>query len=210
MPCGMVVALSNADKYLLAFAKFLIKHWLTLVNTMVLVFILPIVLYPLFMAAGSPLMESIAGIILTIYHTTCHQLPDRSLFVLGYQMAVCSRCFAIYTAFLIGGILFYFIRKRLKPWDIKLYILLCVPMAIDGLAQLLGVPIPRGYDAGGLVWTVLSNNEIRVVTGAIFGLASALFALPYMQQVFEMEEEEQKEREKRRLVEVHDVPDTIK
>ncbi len=194
---------SGADKYLLMCARFIVKHWLTMVNVAVFIFIVPIILYPLLMSTGSPLSESIAGIIMAAYHTTCHQLPDRSLFVFGYPMAVCSRCFAIYAAFLLGGILFYFLRNRLKPWDIKLYILLCVPMAIDGFAQLFGVPIPRGIDAGGLVWTTLSNNEIRVVTGAIFGLASALFALPYMQQIFEMEEEDQKEQEKRKLAEAH-------
>lgn len=199
----MVMTMSSADKYLLMCARFLVKHWLALVNLAVFIFIVPILLYPLLMSTGSQLLESVAGAILLAYHATCHQLPDRSLFIFGYQMAVCSRCFAIYVSFLLGGILFYFLRKRLKPWDIKLYILFCVPMAIDGFAQLFGVPIPRSIDASGLVWTTLSNNEMRVITGAIFGLASALFALPYMQQIFDMEEEDRKEREKPQPPETH-------
>ena len=195
--------MSGVDKYLLIVARFIVKHWLTLVNVAVLVFILPILLYPLFMSTGSPTLTSIAAAIKFAYHATCHQLPERSLFIFGYQMAVCARCFAIYAAFLAGGILFYFLRNKLKPWDIKLYIILCIPMAIDGFAQLFLVPIPRGFDANGLVWSTLSNNGIRVITGAIFGLASALFTLPYMQEIFEMEEEDQKEKENKLLVEAH-------
>ena len=195
--------MSGFDKYLLIFARFLVKHWLTLVNVAVFIFIVPILLYPLLMSTGSPFLESVASAILFAYHATCHQLPERSLFIFGYKMAVCSRCFAIYTAFLAGGLLFYFLRNRLKPWDIKLYIILCIPMAIDGFAQLFGVPIPRGFDANGLVWSTLSNNGLRVITGAIFGLASALFTLPYMQEIFEMEEQDQKERASKKLPEAH-------
>jgi uncharacterized membrane protein len=195
--------MSSVDKYLLILARFVVKHWLALVNVAMVIFILPILLAPYFMSTGSPILVSIANSIMFAYHATCHQLPERSLFIFGHEMAVCSRCFAIYTSFLAGCILFYFLRNRLKPWDIKLYIILCIPMAIDGFAQLFGVPIPRGFDTNGLVWSTLSNNGLRIITGAIFGFASALFTLPYMQEIFEMEEEERKEREKKQLAEVH-------
>ncbi len=116
------------------------------------------------------------------------------MFIFGYEMAVCSRCFAIYTSFLAGSILFYFIRTKLKTFHIAFYILFCIPMAIDGFAQLFGVPIPRGIGPDmQLIWTTLSNNGLRVITGAIFGLGSALFVLPYMQLIFEIENESQKE-----------------
>lgn len=195
--------MSGVDKYLLISARFIVKHWLTLVNVAVIIFILPILLAPFFKSTGSPILLSIANAIMFAYHATCHQLPERSLFIFGYEMAVCARCFAIYVSFLAGGLLFYFLKDRVKPWDIKLYIILCIPMAIDGFAQLFGVPIPRGFDANGLVWSTLSNNGMRLITGAIFGLSSALFTLPYMQEIFEMEEEEHKEREKKQLVEAH-------
>jgi uncharacterized membrane protein len=135
---------------------------------------------------------AIAGAFMTAYHPTCHQIPERSLFIFGHQMTVCSRCFAIYVSFLAGGLLFYFIKNRLKPFHIFYFVLLCMPMAIDGTAQLFGVPLPR-FDGMQLIWTTLSTNEIRVVTGAIFGLGSALFVMPYMQQILEMEIEDERQ-----------------
>ncbi|BAI62763.1 conserved hypothetical protein [Methanocella paludicola SANAE] len=181
--------MSTIDRYLLASASFVVRHWLTIMNVLLFLFIVPIVLAPYLYSTGNPLMVQVAGLIMAAYHVTCHQLPDRSLFVFGYEMAVCSRCFAIYAAFLVGGLAFYFLRTWLKPFHIFYYVLLCVPMAIDGTAQLFGIPIPRGVGPGfELVWTTLSNNEIRVITGAIFGLGSALFVLPYVQHIIESED----------------------
>lgn len=186
--------MSSYDRYLIAIGSFVVGHWLTIVNVLLFLFVAPIVLYPIFMASGNATLAGIAGLILTLYHPTCHQIPDRCLFVLGYQMAVCSRCFAIYAAFLAGGLLFYFIRNRLKPLHFAYFILACVPMGIDGTAQLFGIPFPRGIGPGfELVWTTLSTNEFRVVTGAIFGLGSALFVLPYIQHVITSEDEYRKE-----------------
>lgn len=161
-------------------AGFIVNHWLLLVNLVVLAFILPIVLYPVMMSTGNSVLMDIAGWMLAAYHATCHQLPERSLFISGYKMAVCSRCFAIYVAFLFGGIAFNFFRKKLKPWDLKYYVLFCIPMALDGFTQLFGFRE--------------STNELRILTGVIFGLGSALYVLPYMQAIFETEEVELKIR----------------
>src|SRR5512136_733535 len=102
--------------------EFVVTHWLTIVNLLVFLFILPIVLYPLFMATGVPLLQDTAGAIKFLYHFICHQRPRRSLFVLGYQMAVDARSFALYVAFLAGGIAFGRARK-LKPMSLWLYAL---------------------------------------------------------------------------------------
>ncbi len=183
--------MNSLDRYLLASAAFVVRHWLTVMNVLLFLFIVPIVLAPFLYSIG---VTQLAGMIMAAYHVTCHQLPDRSLFVFGYEMAVCSRCFAIYAGFLAGGLAFYFLRNRLKPFHIFYYILLCVPMAIDGTAQLFGIPIPRGIGPGfELIWTTLSNNELRVITGAIFGLGSALFVLPYVQHIIESGDEPKKE-----------------
>src|SRR5512146_3015796 len=186
--------MSTIDRYLLASASFVVRHWLTIMNVLLFLCIVPIVLAPYLYSTGNPLMVQVAGLIMAAYHVTCHQLPDRSLFVCGYEMAVCSRCLAIYAAFLVGGLAFNFLRTRLKPFHSFYYVLLCVPMAIDGTAQLFGIPIPRGVGPGfELVWTTLSNNEIRVITGAIFGLGSALFVLPDVQHIIESEDGPKKE-----------------
>ncbi|WP_148266605.1 DUF2085 domain-containing protein [Methanocella arvoryzae] len=175
----------KAEDKIVDFVMVLAKHWLLILTALVLLFVIPIVGYPYLMATGNPILQSIAHIIFVLYTITCHQLPERSLFLFGYQMTVCSRCFAIYAAFLAGCISFAFIRKRLKIWSLKYFVILCIPMAIDGFAQLFGVPLPRGIGPGfELIWMVESTSEWRIVTGAIFGLASALYVLPYLEEIF--------------------------
>jgi uncharacterized membrane protein len=182
--------MSTYDRYILYAGSFVIKHWLAIVNVALFIFIAPILLTPYLMSTGDPMLASIAGAFMAAYHLTCHQIPDRCLFVSGFQMPVCSRCFAIYASFLAGGLLFYFIRTKLKPFHVFYLVLMYVPMAIDGTAQLFGVPLPRGIGPGlQLVWTTLSTNELRVITGAICGFGTALFMMPYMQRILEMEEE---------------------
>ncbi len=179
------MAENRSEKQLIRLAYFFVRHWLAIIILMTVIFILPIIGYPVMMATGNPTLQSIAGVIQTAYHATCHQLPERSLFIESYEMAVCSRCFAIYAAFLAGCIAFAFVRTKLKIWSILWYILLCVPMAIDGFSQLFLFAIPRGIGPGlQLIWMQESTNELRVITGAIFGLASALYVLPYLQEIF--------------------------
>jgi uncharacterized membrane protein len=172
-------------------SAFIQAHWLAIGNTLVFLFILPIVLYPMFMATGNPYLQDVAGVIKFLYHFICHQLPQRSLFIFGYQMAVDARSFALYTAFLLGGIGFGLAGKKLKPLPFWTLALLTLPIAIDGFMQLFGVPIPRGIGPGlQLTWTAESNNTLRLITGSLFGLASALYAYPRMKEIFNAPEGE--------------------
>jgi uncharacterized membrane protein len=173
---------------LLGLALLIARHWLLALTLLVSLFVMPIVLTPFLMSTGDPVLLKIGELLMFAYKPTCHQLPERSFFIFGHQMTVCSRCFAIYAAFLAGCIVFPLVRTRLKIWDIKYFVLLCVPLGIDGVAQLFGVALPRAIGAGWqLIWTVESTNEIRAVTGAIFGLAGALYVLPYLQEIFSSE-----------------------
>lgn len=182
---GVLIVEKRTEKRLIGLTNFFVRHWLAVLIVLTAIFILPIIGYPVMMATGNPVLQSIAGTIQTAYHMTCHQLPERSLFIEGYEMAVCSRCFAIYAAFLAGCVAFAFFRTKLKIWSIVWYIVLCVPMAIDGFAQLFSVAIPRTIGPGWqIIWTVESTNELRLITGVIFGLASALYVLPYLQEIF--------------------------
>ncbi|OPY28405.1 MAG: hypothetical protein A4E28_01577 [Methanocella sp. PtaU1.Bin125] len=173
------------EQSLTGLAYLFARHWLAVLIGLNFLFILPIVGYPILMATGDPALQSIADVIHLVYHATCHQLPERSLFIGEYEMAVCSRCFAIYVAFLAGCVLFAFVRTKLKIWSLFWFAALCVPMAIDGFAQLFRVPLPRAFGPGGeLVWMAESTNEIRVITGLIFGFACALYVMPFMQEIF--------------------------
>src|SRR5262250_382876 len=40
----------------------------------------------------------------------CHQIPERSFFLRGYPLGVCSRCVSIYAGFLAGLLIYPFAR----------------------------------------------------------------------------------------------------
>ncbi|NJL93778.1 MAG: DUF2085 domain-containing protein [Anaerolineae bacterium] len=98
---------------------------------------------------------------------------------MGYKMALCARDIAIYGAMLVGGIGFFFVRKRLRPAPLVLYAILgLAPIGLDGFSQLLSYP-PFEF------WPVRETlPEFRVITGLLFGLMNVWLAFPYMERSF--------------------------
>ncbi len=97
---------------------------------------------------------------------------------MGYKVAVCERDVAIYGALFIGGLIYAipFVRRRLRPVPLWLYVLLGVmPIAIDGFSQLLSYP-PFN------LWPLReSTPAFRMLTGALFGLMNAWLAFPHLE-----------------------------
>lgn len=98
-----------------------------------------------------------------LFAPTCHQLPDRSLFLAGSQMVVCSRCAGLYVGLVVG---------TLRPWPTawldhgRTALLAAVALMLtDVLTQDLGLHPP---------W-----HPTRLATGAAFGvvLSGWLFGL---------------------------------
>jgi uncharacterized membrane protein len=98
---------------------------------------------------------------------------------MGYKMTLCERDIAIYTALLIGGLIFSRLRRRLRPVPIYLYVILGVlPIGLDGFSQMLGYP-PFS------LWPARETLPgFRVLTGALFGLMNAWLAFPYLEMSF--------------------------
>jgi uncharacterized membrane protein len=98
---------------------------------------------------------------------------------LGYKMAWCERDAAIYGSILVGGLLYGLVRNRVHinplPW--RIFLLLLVPMAIDGFWQLFTSPI--------YFFTFLPEHEsnwwLRSITGILFGMGAVWLAYPYLQ-----------------------------
>ena len=90
----------------------------------------------------------------------------------GWKVAFCERDVAIYGALLVGGLAYGLVRRRLGTWQMswKVALLFLLPMALDGLVQLLGP-----YES---TWLR------RTLTGAIFGLGGVAFAYPYLEEGF--------------------------
>ncbi len=85
----------------------------------------------------------------------------------GYKIAVCQRDVAIYGSVVLAGLLFGILRGRVRGIGLKVYLLLLIPIALDGLSQLFSLRE--------------SNWWLRTVTGALFGGASVWLAHPYIE-----------------------------
>ncbi len=141
-------------------------HWLAVVNLASAVYVGLAYLAPYLAYRGQ---RAPAQIIYSVYSLLCHQKPERSFFAFGQQVAICQRDVAIYGAFLVGGMAFSFLRSQLReplPW--KAYLLVNLPLAVDGLTQLVGLRESAWY--------------LRVLTGGAFGLSSAWLAYPLIQK----------------------------
>ena len=176
------------------FIHWVSAHWLFLVNLALGLYSLAPFSAPVLMVTG----HTRAGELIYLAASPfCHQLPERSFFLfgpqwvysyeqlsqrlggpvplryngapdIGFKVAVCQRDVAIYLTMFIAGIAFVWLRHSLRPLTIKKFIALCVPMAIDGLGQLLGL------------WT--STWWSRVLTGGLFGLACVWLVYPYLER----------------------------
>lgn len=91
-------------------------------------------------------------------HCGCHQRPDRSLFIKGYQFPICARCTGILFSRPIG--IWCFVKKKCSFW---LSLLLVLPMAIDGTIQLAEI--------------YKSTNRRRFVTGFLAGIGMTYIEL---------------------------------
>lgn len=153
------------------------NHWLLLLNSAVGLYVGFPILAPLLMARGQ---TGLSNAIYFAYRFVCHQMPSRSFFIAGYQMAMCQRDMAIYGSIFIAGLGFNLVRRRLKPLSWPVFVVLITPMAVDGTLQLLGV--------------LESTPLRRLITGGLFGLACVLLAFPYLEEGFQEIREEATEQ----------------
>lgn len=115
------------------------KHWLLAVITLLFLYVSMPYVAPTLMYLGQ---TTASKIIYFAYALTCHQLPERSFFVFGYQVAVCQRCTAIWMAILLGGFIFIASRRRLKPIPFQWLVMALIPMGLDGGTGLISELYP--------------------------------------------------------------------
>lgn len=154
--------------------RFVCHHWLAAANAILLVFASLPFAAPVLAANG---FDRIAVALYQAYALTCHQMPSRSFFILGQQMAYCERNTAIYLSMALAGLVYARFRSRgVRPLPWRWYALLILPMAIDGFSQLFG-------------WRE-STWFLRVITGTLFGAATIWLCFPYLQPSFDEIERE--------------------
>ena len=96
----------------------------------------------------------------------CHQIPERSYFIAGHQLAVCSRCTGLYAGFALTFLLYPLLRPlRSIDWPPPVWLVLsATPMAIDFSLTFLGI------------WE--NTHTSRLVTGLLLGSVSVLYVMP--------------------------------
>ena len=170
--------------------RWLDQHGLALLNSFALAFVLGPVTAPLLVAAGA---DGVARGLYRFFHLFCQQSPFRSFFVggqrvtlspddltafevsgnrhsfvgnaqVGWNVALCERCLAIFTGLLAFGATYGAAKRRLRPAGVVGFSVLIAPLAVDGLTQFAG-------------WRN-SRWDLRVCTGLLFGAASGWFLYP--------------------------------
>jgi len=184
------------------FAEYIAKHWLRMVCIALAVFVGIPWLAPIFAAFG---WWGLSDPIYTAYALTCHQLPERAGTVFGYQVAFCFRNTAIYAGVLGFGMLYGLARDRdifalrflRKPIPWWVFVLLLLPLIVDGLTHMFGVrdtvgeimmekPSFGSFFIGSQAYSL--NWWLRVITGALAGLGAVWFAFPRMARAVEQSE----------------------
>ena len=99
----------------------------------------------------------------------------------GYKVALCERDVAIYLGILLFGLIYGLTKRRLPPLHWALWILFAIgPIGLDGFSQL--------FSQFNWPWlaSLLPYREstpfLRVLTGALFGIGTAWFAYPYVEE----------------------------
>ncbi|MBC7348531.1 MAG: DUF2085 domain-containing protein [Candidatus Aminicenantes bacterium] len=107
-----------------------------------------------------------------LFSSVCHQRPERSFFLQGQPLAVCSRCLGFYSGFFLGLLSYPWLPSALvRRLENRAIIILvaAVPLVVDALGGLLG-----------LWW---SPPELRLVTGLLWALFLPVFWLKALRQV---------------------------
>jgi len=175
--------------------RFLLRHWLLWLNLGIGLYALVPWLSPLARLAG---WERLGQLLFRLYTPPiCHQQPEYSYHLGGYQVAFCERDTAIYTGLVLAGLLFGVLRRRVRPWPWWVLVLCTLPLALDGGTQVMryilpdwtaradnawavyltGGVLPPGFYVGDGVGTL--NWLLRTVTGALFsvGLVFTIYPL---------------------------------
>ena len=208
------------------FMYWISRHYLALLNIVILFYFGLPILAPVLMNAGA---TGPAKVIYTVYKPLCHQFGFRSFFLfgeqsyypleeahmdnvisfgeaahinnlhspagigrleareftgnstMGYKMALCERDIAIYSSIFLFGILFAVTGRRIKPLHWMLWIVIGMgPIGLDGFSQLFS-QMEWSWLSGILPYRE-SIPLFRVLTGALFGFATAWFAYPAMEE----------------------------
>ena len=140
---------------------FLLNHWATLLTCILGVIVFAALSVPFLSYFG---LDAISKQIFFALHLVCAQIPSHSFYIFGHQLGMCERNFSIYASMFLVSLVFVLSKKHLPgiPW--WLWIVMILPMALDGTTQMFGLRE--------------STWILRVLTGTLFGMGNIWFAFP--------------------------------
>ena len=117
-------------------------------------------------------MNPFADAVYTMGDIECHQIAERSFYLNGNELPVCSRDIGIAIGLLSGMLIGILFVRRINPFFLAIGL---VPMIIDG-----GLQAVTSYQ---------SNNLLRLVTGIIAGVVAALLLCEFAARYLEVDSE---------------------
>lgn len=107
-----------------------------------------------------------------LFSSVCHQRPERSFFILGQPLAVCSRCLGFYSGFFLSLFFYPWLPARLVSNLENRPVIILVsagPLTLDALGGLLGL------------WG--TPAELRMVTGFAWAVFLPIFWLKALREL---------------------------
>ena len=125
---------------------------------------------------GAPLARAgqhflISGTLYQAFSYVCHQQPERSFFIAGQPIAVCSRCAGLYAGFALTTLLYplFTSLRKTDPPERKWLFIAGAPLAIDFGLGLLGI------------WE--NTHWSRFITGGLFGSVVVFYVMPALAEL---------------------------
>lgn len=114
--------------------------------------------------------DTLVHIFNNIGNLVCHQIPERTLWIGGSYLPVCARDTGAYLGFYLGYLLLSMRKKEAcGPPNLWVTFFMITPMIVDAGTQFIGLRT--------------STNELRLITGLLFGAALAPFLVYSLAQI---------------------------
>lgn len=132
-------------------------------SAVVLIFFTLILVAPLTASSGH---NGVAAAVYRAFGVLCHQLPERSFFIDGHKLGVCSRCTGLYGGFTLTLLLYPLVRSlRSTSFPARKWLFLAaLPLAIDFALKFLGL------------WE--NTHTSRLLTGILLGSVTVFYVMP--------------------------------
>lgn len=142
-----------------------IKFWYLLFVLSVLLWMILIIAAPV-LSKSDGIFKLISAVIYRFYSVSCHQIDDRCFHIAGSKMAVCSRCFSIYSGMFFSAVIYplIFRLKKISFPNPLIFIIPAIILALDYFLDYFGL---------------FKNTMLtRSISGFLFGAGIAFYLIP--------------------------------